>query len=118
MLQQKGYRLAVMTNSAQSTAEATLNRAGVAKRFERILSVEMVQCYKPLPQVYHAAARELGITPANMMMVAAHNWDTAGAIRAGCQATFVTRPGEVLSPTDPRPGLVAADLIDLAAKLA
>jgi 2-haloacid dehalogenase len=53
-----------------------------------------------------------------MMMIAAHNWDTTSAIRAGCQAAFVTRPGEVLSPTDPRPQIIAADLIDLAAKLA
>ena len=116
-LRDRGYRLVVLTNSARSGAESTLTNGGVAGYFERILSVEMVQTYKPSPQVYQAAARELGITPSDMMMIAAHNWDTTGAFRAGCQTAFITRPGEVLSSTDPRPGIIARDLLELAEKL-
>jgi len=116
-LRAAGFRAVVLTNSARATGEYTLQRAGVLKKFERVLSVEMMQCYKPLPQVYHFAARELGIEPRDLMMVAAHNWDTTGAIRAGCHAAFLTRPGEVLAATDPRPEIIATDLIDLAGKL-
>ena len=116
-LRAAGFRLVVLTNSARATGEATLRRAGVLDRFERVLSVETPQCYKPLPQVYHFAARELGIMPAGMLMVAAHNWDTTGALRAGCRAAFLTRPGEVLATTDPRPEIIAADVGDLAAQL-
>ena len=118
MLQDAGYRTVVLTNSARATAAATLQRAGVLDRFERILSVETTQCYKPAPQVYHAAAKELGVAPCDMMMVAAHNWDTTGAIRAGCRAAFLARPGEVLSVTDPRPEIIASDVMDLAGRLA
>ena len=113
-----GFRLLVLTNSARTTGAYTLQRAGVLHHFEAVLSVEVPQCYKPLPQVYHYAAREIGIMPADMMMVAAHHWDTTGAQRAGCRAAFLTRPGEVLSPTDPPPEIIAADLLDLAAQLA
>jgi 2-haloalkanoic acid dehalogenase type II len=70
-LRAAGFRAVVLTNSARATGEYTLQRAGVLKKFERVLSVEMMQCYKPLPQVYHFAARELGIEPRDLMMVAA-----------------------------------------------
>jgi len=63
------------------------------------------------------AARELGIAPAEMMLVAAHAWDTTGAIRAGCQAAFIQRPGEVLDPLAPAPVVIARDLLDLCDQL-
>ena len=79
--------------------------------------MEIAQCFKPFPQVYRAAARELKVTPSEMMMVAAHNWDTTGAIRAGCEAAFITRPEKCWPPLIPRPAVIASDLLDLAAKL-
>ena len=112
-----GYRIALLTNTPQAADEATLEHLGIACFFEKVLSVEMMQCYKPAPQVYRAAAEALSISPGDMMMVTAHNIDTTGAIRAGCQAAFITRPGEVLSPTDPMPEILAKDLLDLAAQL-
>jgi 2-haloacid dehalogenase len=115
--QQAGFRMVVLTNSAKSSAEATLEHARVLQKFERVLSVEMVRCYKPAAQVYQAAARELKASLGDVLMVAAHNWDTTGAIRAGCQAAFLRRPGEVLASTDPRPSYIATDLLDLASQL-
>ncbi len=112
-----GYRMALLTNTPQGADETTLEHLGIGDFFEKVLSVEMMQCYKPAPQVYLAAAEALSVSPSDMMMVTAHNIDTTGAIRAGCQAAFITRPGEVLAPTDPRPAVVASDLLDLVAKL-
>jgi 2-haloacid dehalogenase len=43
-------------------------------------------------------------------MIAAHAWDVHGALRAGCTAAFLTRPGHALFPAGPRPDIVAADL--------
>lgn len=117
-LRASGYRLVVLTNSSLRGAQSTLEGGGIAEYFERILSVEMVQTYKPWPLVYRAAARELGVAPGDMMMVAAHHWDTLGAMRAGCHGAFIERPGEVLSPADPCPEIVARDFLDLATKLA
>jgi len=116
-LRANGYRLVVLTNSSLRGAELTLENGGIAEYFERVLSVEAVRTYKPWPQVYQTAARELGVATSDMMMVAAHNWDTVGAMRAGCRGAFIQRPGEVLSPTDPRPEIIARDFLDLAAQL-
>jgi 2-haloacid dehalogenase len=37
------------------------------------------------------AAERLGVEPAEMRMVAAHDWDVWGAMRAGCAAAYVAR---------------------------
>ncbi len=59
------------------------------------------------------AAQRLGVEPADVRMIAAHAWDVTGAMRAGCAAAFVTRPGMVLDPAGEQPDIVGADLGDL-----
>ncbi len=112
------FRLAVLTNSRQQAAEDALRKAGVRDFFERVLSTETVERYKPAAQVYQMAARELKVEPSGMMLVAAHSWDTTGAIRAGCEAAFLERPEEVLDPLAPRPRFVVGVLGQLVGHLA
>lgn len=112
------FRLAILTNSRQQAAEDALRKAGVRDFFERVLSTETVERYKPAAQVYQMAARELKVEPSAMMLVAAHSWDTTGAIRAGCEAAFLERPEEVLDPLAPRPRFVVGDLGQLVGHLA
>jgi 2-haloacid dehalogenase len=50
-------------------------------------------------------------------LVAAHAWDVAGALRAGCAAAFVARPGMVLDPLVEHPDVVGADLREVADRI-
>ena len=63
------------------------------------------------------AARELGVEAGQLCLVAAHAWDVAGALRAGCRAAFVARPGMVLDPLAPEPDVVGSDLAEIAERL-
>src|SRR5262249_8214120 len=96
-----------------------LENAGLADLFERQLSVESVRAFKPSPTVYEHACRELGVPPADCMMVAAHAWDLLGAQGVGMRAALITRPGNPPLPVDglPQPDLVVADLRQLAERL-
>lgn len=49
--------------------------------------------------------------------MAAHAWDVAGALRAGCTAAFVARPGKVLDPLAPPPDITGADLREVADRI-
>jgi 2-haloacid dehalogenase len=49
-----------------------------------------------------------------LRLVAVHSWDIAGALRAGCAAAFVARPGMVLDPLFGQPDIVGADLAAVA----
>ena len=52
-----------------------------------------------------------------LLMVAAHDWDIAGAAAAGCRTAFVTRPGVFWSLPGEPPGLVVDDLAGLVGAL-
>lgn len=116
-LQEAGLRLATLTNSPPATAEAQLAHADLSRFFQAQLTVEGAGRLKPAPEVYHYAARELDVAPADMRLVAAHAWDITGALRAGCTGAFVARPGMVLDPTGERPDVVGRDLTEVADRL-
>jgi 2-haloacid dehalogenase len=111
-LREAGFRLATLTNSTQEVAEAQIENAGLADRFEQILSADTAKRLKPAPAPYRMAARALEIPERGMRLVAAHAWDVAGAMRAGCAAAFVAR--QPFDPLVERPDVVGADLAEVA----
>lgn len=66
--------------------------AGLA--WDAILGAEVARAYKPDPHVYLRSVAALGLTPGEVMMVAAHNADLAAAARCGLATAFVARPTE------------------------
>ena len=117
LLRDAGLRLAALTNNTVEVAEAQLGNAGLSDRFEKILSADTVRRLKPAPEPYRAAAEALGVETSQVRLVAAHAWDMAGALRAGCAAAFVARPGMVLDPLVEPPDIVGADLSTVAAAI-
>ena len=117
LLRDAGLRLAALTNNTAEVAEAQLANAGLSDRFEKILSADTVHRLKPAPEPYRAAARALGVETSQVRLVAAHAWDVIGAMRAGCAAAFVARPGMVLDPLAGPPDVVGADLSAVAASI-
>ncbi len=109
-LREAGFRLATLTNSTAEVGEAQIANAGLDDLFEVTLSADSARRLKPAPEPYRMAADRLGIAVGDVRLVAAHAWDVAGAMRAGCAAAFVARPGKVLDPLAPRPDVVGADL--------
>jgi 2-haloacid dehalogenase len=101
-----------LTNSAQDVAEAQVQNAGLAGRFEQVLSADTAKRLKPAPAPYRMAARALGIRERELRLIAAHAWDVAGAMRAGCAAAFVAR--QPFDPLVEEPDVVGADLSEVA----
>ncbi len=116
-LRDAGLRLAALTNSPSQVAEAQLTNAGLRDLFEQALSADGVRRLKPAPAPYRMAADKLGVPIGQIRLVAAHAWDVAGAMRAGCAAAFVARPGQVLDPLAPRPDVVGPDLRAVASAI-
>jgi 2-haloacid dehalogenase len=104
------FRLAALTNSPPAVAEAQLTNSGIAPHLDKMLSVDAVHRLKPAAEVYRHAADSFGVAPADVRLVAAHSWDVAGAMRAGCRAAFIARPGMVLDPLFDPPDIVGPDL--------
>lgn len=108
-LHKAGFRMAALTNSPPDAARQQLENAGIAPLLEDIMTVEAVGKFKPAREVYEMGAATLGITTNEMRMVAAHDWDIAGAMAAGCAGAYLLRPGMVPNPLFPTPDIVESD---------
>ena len=110
-------RVVALTNSTSTVAEAQLGHAGLREYFEQVMSADSVRSLKPTPAPYHMVADAFGVDPGQVRLVAAHSWDVTGALRAGCRAAFVARPGMVPSPLGPQPDIVGDDLHEVVAAI-
>jgi 2-haloacid dehalogenase len=101
--------------------------ANMAKRaglpWDCILSAEVFRAYKPDPATYLGVAKVFDLEPSQVMLVAAHHDDLAGARACGLQTAYVQRPLE-FGPSQPKDVSArpendwhAASLTDLADQL-
>ena len=90
-LGEDGFRLVTLTNGGPALSEQLLTSAGLRDRFERLLSVEDADSWKPAAAPYLYAAAQCGVEPEEMALVAVHPWDVDGATRAGLQSVWVNR---------------------------
>lgn len=81
--------------------------------WDALISCEMIGVYKPHAQAYATAARWLALEPAQILMVACHNFDLNAAHQAGFRTAFVRRPDEwgPEGPPDPMPNM-AYDFVE------
>ena len=116
-LKAAGFRLAALTNSPPAVAEAQLTNSGIAPHLDKMVSVDAVHRLKPAAEVYRHAADSFGVAPADIRLVAAHSWDVAGAMRAGCKVAFIACLGMVLDPLFDPPDIVGPDLGAVAQRI-
>jgi len=82
--------------------------------WDAIISCEMIGTYKPHPLAYQTAARWLNLQPAQILMVACHNFDLDAAKKEGFKTAFVRRPDEwgPPGPPDPKPNPIHDIVVD------
>jgi len=114
--------LAPCSNGNISLMVNMARRAGFP--WDCILGAETARAYKPMPEAYLASCRHLGLAPAEVMMVAAHNGDLKAAKAQGLATGFVPRPTEHgpgqttdLAADPACVDVAATSFVDLAAKL-
>ena len=114
------FTVATLSNGNVGLLLNMAKRAGLP--WDVVLSSEIVGHYKPDREVYLKAADLLGLSPGEVMMVAAHKYDLRAAAEAGLRTGFVPRPDEWpnrridLSYEDAF-DVNASDFLDLAAQL-
>ena len=115
-LRERGHRLVALGNSPQATVDAQLENSGLAALLDGAYSAERAQALKPAAAAYRMVLEAEQVAPDQAVMVAAHDWDIAGAQAAGMKAVFISRPGARPPLSSwPEPDLIAADLAEAAA---
>ena len=116
-----GYAIATLSNGDVELLTNMAAHSGLP--WHHVLSAEQVRHYKPDPEVYLGAAERLGATPAQVMMVAAHEGDLKAARSVGFRTAFVYRPLEhgprrdIRRPAGEAYDFVVDDFEDLARQL-
>ena len=115
------YTVAALSNGGFALLTRLVKNAGLP--FDCVLSAELARTYKPDAAVYLTAAALLDVAPEQVLMVAAHKWDLAGARAAGLRTAFVDRPEEkgpnrrADRAADVECDLYARSFLDLATQL-
>jgi 2-haloacid dehalogenase len=114
LLKENGFRLATLTNSPENALKEQLINSNLTDIFELALSIDTLKKYKPDPQTYKWAATQLDQEPQNIIMIAAHGWDLAGAMNAGLKTGFIAREGQSLYSLTDNPNYAAKDIYEMA----
>jgi 2-haloacid dehalogenase len=117
LLKENGFRLATLTNSPENALKEQLINSNLTDHFEQALSINAIEKYKPLAETYLWAAKKLGVKPEEIIMIAAHGWDLAGATNAGLATGFIAREGQSLYTLSKKPDFEASDILEMAEKL-
>jgi 2-haloacid dehalogenase len=86
------FTVCALSNGGFAQITNLVKNAGL--HFDCILGADISRHYKPDIEIYRSAVELLDLAPDEVMMVAAHGWDLAGARAAGFQAAYVERPHE------------------------
>ncbi|UCH61104.1 MAG: HAD family hydrolase [Anaerolineales bacterium] len=119
MLQQRGYRLGLISNAADDTDVQTLvDRAGLRAYFDVILTSAAQGIRKPNPQIFYRALKHWEVAPRQAAMVGdTLGADILGAENAGIYSIWITRradtPGNRAHMDTIRPQAVIDSLSEL-----
>ncbi len=116
-LRDAGVRIITLTNGSAETTGKMLAKAGLEGFVEQTLSIDQVKHWKPARAVYLYAAKAMKVEPHEMALIAAHDWDTGGAGRAGLSTGGIMRAGKHFSTALPAPDVVGNTLVEVARRL-
>ena len=82
-------------------------------KFDAVLSVDAVKTFKPAPQVYELAVKQLGVPKERIGFVSSNCWDALGAKSYGFAVYWINRGGAPLDRLGFAPDGVLKSLGDL-----
>ncbi len=105
--------LAILTNGTHAMLEKVTRRAGIAQRFDALLSVQDAAKYKPAFDVYQLAVDRFDVPKERIRFVSSNGWDAAGAGEFGFEVVWCNRSGAPREPLWKAPAHIIASLAEL-----
>lgn len=116
-LRSAGYRAIAFTNSSLGLVTTQIRNAGLEKYFDGMVSVEETGSFKPDPRVYRFVAERVNRPIEELRLVAAHDWDTHGALSVGMRAAYIDRSSAPYQPQYRRPDVYAETMEDVVEQI-
>jgi 2-haloacid dehalogenase len=117
VLTEAGISVVCLSNGARETTEAFLDRSGLDRFVDQVISVAEVRMWKPPRAVYEHALSRIGRSAADVALVAVHAFDCHGAHAAGLTTGWAGRLEQHYAEIFTRADVVGDDLVDVARAL-
>ncbi|WP_026333011.1 haloacid dehalogenase type II [Thioalkalivibrio sp. ALRh] len=95
-LRADGHRLFAFSNGTAETVSGLLRNAGLEDRFEDLVSVDEIGCFKPDPRVYRHFLQRANVSPTDAWLISGNPFDVIGAQDAGMRTVWLDRPRQGL----------------------
>lgn len=96
-LRDKGYKIAVASNSIRETMRMALDRLGLLGSIDYLVSNEDVKRAKPYPEMYWQCMQAVNAIPSTTWIIEDSHIGRQGALDSGAHLIPVTGPSEVTS---------------------
>lgn len=113
-LRADGRKLYAFSNGTAEMVGAVLEHAGIERFFDAVVSVDVLQTFKPDPAVYAHVVELADVEPGRCWLVSSNGFDVIGAITAGMRAAWLRRGSQVVfDPWGIEPDAVISSLDEL-----
>lgn len=94
-LRAAGHQTAILSNGTPKMLKEGAAKAGVIDNLDHLLSVEVVQTFKPAAAVYQMVLKTFNCSKQEVRFFSSNAWDIAGAGQFGLPTVWVNRKGGV-----------------------
>jgi len=113
------FRLAMITNGLIDVQRTKVEKMGIGPQFALVVISGELGFGKPNPEIYHHTLKQLGVTPAEAVMVGDNiRRDVAGSQAVGITGVWIEPTGTETPPNGIQPDITIASLAELPALLA
>jgi len=111
-IEQFAGKKAILTNGSPDMIAPLVAHSGL--KLDAVLSVDKLKIYKPAPEVYGLAVKELKIPKEKIGFVSSNCWDALGAKSFGFTVYWINRLGAPVERLGFTPDKTIKSLLDLA----
>lgn len=112
-LKDAGKRTAILSNGSSGMLNAAIKSAGLDDVLDASISVDRLERFKAVPDVYQMVCDDFGVAPGEVSFQSSNRWDIAGASAFGFRTVWCNRGGMPDEYADLSPELVVPDLTAL-----
>ena len=107
-------KLYAFSNGTAEMVGAVLEHAGIERFFDGVISVDVLQTFKPDPATYRHVIEIADVAPECCWLVSSNGFDVIGAVAAGLRAAWLRRSEQlVFDPWGIEPDAIIASLDQL-----
>jgi len=113
-LKDAGLPMGIISNGSNYSIGKVVANSGMKWAFDKVISVEEVQVFKPHRKVYLLAEERMGFPREQVLFVSSNSWDASAASLFGYPVCWVNRNGGPFDELGATPAVAVRDLHEMA----